>query len=52
MFHKNMLKLSWYMRGGVTIEHLFDMPAKHIAHVNSIIEDNFEMSKKAGMPIL
>ena len=40
-----MLKLSWYMRGGVNIEHLYDMPAEHINHINDIIEDNFEMSK-------
>ena len=40
------------MRGGVTIEHLYEMPAKNIQYINEIIEDNFEMSKKAGMPIL
>jgi hypothetical protein len=50
--HKNLLELSWYMRGGVTIRDLHDMPAQHIKHINSIIEKNFDMSKKAGMPIL
>ena len=52
MFHKGMLKLSWYMRGGVSISEIHDMPAEHIGHLNSIIDDNFEMSKKAGTPIL
>ena len=47
-----MLQLSWYMRGGVTIEHLYNMPAQHIKHINRIVEENFEMSKKAGMPII
>ena len=52
MFHKGMLKLSWYMRGGVSISEIHDMPAEHIGHLNSIIDDNFEMSKKAGTTIL
>ena len=40
------------MRGGVSISELHDMPAEHIKHINSIIEENYEMSKKAGTPIL
>lgn len=47
-----MLKLTWYMRGGVSISELHDMPAGHLAHINDIIKDNYEMSKQAGMPIL
>ena len=50
--HKNLLQLSWYMRGGVSISELHDMPVTHIKHLNEIVEKNFEMSKKAGMPIL
>ena len=50
--HKNMLKLTWYMRGGVSISELHDMPVGHIAHINDIIKDNYEMSKQAGVPIL
>jgi hypothetical protein len=50
--HKNLLKLSWYMRGGVSISELHDMPAGHIKYLNEIVSENYEMSKKAGMPIL
>lgn len=50
--HKNLLKLTWYMRGGVSISELHDMPVGHIAHLNEIIGENYEASKKAGMPIL
>ena len=50
--HKNLLQLSWYMRGGVSISELHNMPVTHIKHLNEIVEKNFEMSKKAGMPIL
>ena len=48
-----MLKLTWYMRGGVTISELHDMPVAHIRpHKFEIIEENYEMSKQAGVPIL
>jgi hypothetical protein len=40
------------MRGGVSISELHEMPVGHIDHLNSIVNDNFEMSKKAGVPIL
>jgi len=40
------------MRGGVSITELHEMPANHIDHLNDIVNENFEMSKKAGMPIL
>ena len=40
------------MRGGVSISELHDMPAGHISYLNEIINDNFELSKKAGTPIL
>lgn len=50
--HKNLLKLTWYMRGGVSISELHQMPVGHIKHLNDIVNENYEMSKKAGTPIL
>jgi|TARA_B110000263_G_scaffold144174_1_gene125074 hypothetical protein len=50
--HKNLLQLSWYMRGGVSISELHDMPVNHLTHINEIVNENFELSKKAGTPIL
>ncbi len=50
--HKNMLKLSWYMRGGVSISEIHEMPAGHIDYLNEIVNENFEMSKQAGTPII
>lgn len=49
---KNLLQLSWYMRGGVSISEIQNMPVGHLKHINDIVNDNFEMSKKAGVPIL
>ena len=40
------------MRGGVSISELHDMPVGHIKHLNEIVNENYEASKKAGMPIL
>ena len=50
--HKNLLQLSWYMRGGVSISEIQEMPVSHLKHINDIVGENFEMSKKAGVPIL
>lgn len=50
--HKNLLQLTWYMRGGVSVSELYEMPVTHIKHIKKIIEENFEMSKKAKTPIL
>ena len=50
--HKSLYKLTWYMRGGVSISELHDMPINHITYLNDIVSENFEMSKKAGVPIL
>jgi hypothetical protein len=50
--HKSLYKLTWYMRGGVSISELHDMPAGHIQHLNEIVSENFELSKQAGTPIL
>ncbi len=40
------------MRGGVSISELHDMPAGHIAYLNEIVQENFDLSQKAGTPIL
>jgi len=50
--HKSLLKLTWYMRGGVSISELHEMPSGHIHHLNEIVQENFDLSQKAGTPIL
>lgn len=50
--NKSLYKLTWFMRGGVSISELHDMPASHIRYLNEIVSENFELSKNAGMPIL
>ena len=52
ILHKSLYKLTWFMRGGVSISELHEMPANHIKYLNEIVKENFELSKKAGTPIL
>jgi len=40
------------MRGGVGISELHDMPASHLKFLNEVVQENFELSKNAGTPIL
>jgi hypothetical protein len=47
-----MTKIAWYMRGGVTLSELLDMPQSDYKHFNTVIEDNLELSKKTKQVIL
>ena len=40
------------MRGGITISELYEMPVGMFKHIEKQIKDNYELSKKAGTPIL
>jgi hypothetical protein len=46
---KNILKMCWYMRGGVTYDELMDMSVTERNIIGSIIEENLETTKKSGM---
>ena len=49
---QHIAKLCWYMRGGVTLRELLDMPQSDYKHFGTVIEDNLELSKKAKQVIL
>jgi hypothetical protein len=46
---KNILKMCWYMRGGVTYDELMDMSVTERNIIGSIIEENLETTKKSGL---
>ena len=46
-----LLKICWYMRGGVSVDDAFSMSYEERMIVNDIVKDNIETSKKIGMPI-
>jgi hypothetical protein len=47
---KNALKLSWYMRGGVSYEDILNMSPYERISLNEIVEDNLEITKKSQLP--
>jgi hypothetical protein len=46
----DVLKLCWYMRGGVTYEEAMQMSQQERGLINDIVKDNYETTKKSGMP--
>jgi hypothetical protein len=47
---KNALSLSWYMRGGVSYEDVLNMSQEERVHINDIITNNLETTKKSQLP--
>jgi len=46
----DVLKLCWYMRGGVTYEEAMQMSQQERVIINDIVKDNMETTKKSGLP--
>jgi hypothetical protein len=46
----NLLKLCWYMRGGVTYSEALNMTNSERLLINKIVEENIETTKKSGLP--
>lgn len=47
---KESLKMSWYMRGGVSYEQALQMSMKERQMIGDIIKDNLETTKKSKLP--
>ena len=47
---RNALKMSWYMRGGVSYSDIMNMTSKQIDALNSVIDENLETTKKSKLP--
>jgi len=45
---ENLLKMCWYMRGGVTYTEVVNMGHQEREAINRIIADNLETAKKTG----
>lgn len=44
------LKLSWYMRGGVSYEDILNMSTYERTQINEIVKSNLETTKKTNIP--
>lgn len=47
---EDVLKMCWYMRGGVTYEEGMNLSTGERNIVSGIIKDNLETTKKSGLP--
>jgi hypothetical protein len=47
---KDALKLSWYMRGGLTYNDIMVLSTTEREWIGDIIKDNLETTKKSGLP--
>lgn len=45
-----VLKLCWYMRGGVTYNEAMNMSNSEREAISNIIKENLETTKKSGLP--
>lgn len=47
---KEILKLCWFMRGGITYEEAMQLGFQERDIISSIINENIETTKKSGLP--
>lgn len=46
----DLMKMCWYMRGGITIDDAYSMSIDDRIIVGEIIKENLETTKKTGLP--
>jgi hypothetical protein len=44
------LKMSWYMRGGLTYEQAMSLGSKERNMIGELIKEHLETTKKSGLP--
>ena len=45
-----VMKLCWYMRGGMTLNEGFSTSFEDRSIISDIVKENLETTKKSGMP--
>ena len=48
----DLLKICWYMRGGVTYDEANAMSPTEREIIGNLVKDNLETTKKTGQPML
>jgi hypothetical protein len=46
----DLMKMCWYMRGGVSYEEAFYMCVEDREIISTVIKENLETTKKSGLP--
>ena len=47
---ENAIRMAWNMRGGATYEDILNMSTEERKSIAKLIEDNYETTKKSGLP--
>ena len=47
---REALKMSWYMRGGLTYDQALQLSVSERTIVSELIKDNLETTKRSGLP--
>lgn len=47
---QDVLKLCWYMRGGVTYDEAMQLSQTERDAINAIVKENMDTTKKTGLP--
>ena len=47
---KESLKMSWYMRGGISYEDAMNLSYRERTMISEIIKENLETTKKSKLP--
>jgi hypothetical protein len=47
---RESLKMSWYMRGGITYDQVLALSSSERSMISAIIKDNLETTKKSRLP--
>jgi len=46
------MKYMWYMRGGLTLNEVYQMPPGDREIIDTIVKENIEITKKSNLPLL
>jgi hypothetical protein len=49
-FKDEALKLSWFMRGGLSYDDALLLSSSERESINSLIKENLDTTKKSGLP--
>ena len=49
-FKIELYKISWFMRGGITLDELFGTSHEDREVMGKVIKDNLDTAKKTGQP--
>ena len=47
---RNLMRLCWYMRGGVTYDEIMFMSHHEFEAINDVIKENLDTTKESGLP--